>query len=65
MRTFSEEEPVTARIRIRDGRIEAAPFDAAGHQTESLVDLGSVDGADILTLPQHVSFIFGGIPVEG
>jgi hypothetical protein len=65
MATFSEESPVRAAVRIRDGRIEAAPFDADGRQTESAVDLGPVEGTDIVTLPQHVSFIFGGVPVEG
>ncbi len=65
MATFSEDAPVRVGIRIRDGRIEAAPFAADGKQTESLVDFGPVEGCDIITLPQHVSYVFGGLPVEG
>jgi len=65
MATFSEDSPVRVAIRIRDGRIEAAPFAADGLQTESLVDFGPIEGCDITTLPQHISFVFGGLPVEG
>ena len=63
--TFSEDTPVRVAIRIQEGRILAAPFDAAGVQTESGVDYGPVAGVDMLTLPQHISWVFGGLPVEG
>ena len=65
MPTFSEDDPVRVGIRIREGRIIATPFAADGLQTESELDYGPVAGVDMTTLPQHVSWVFGGIPVEG
>ena len=63
--TFSEDDPVRVGIRVRDGRIEATPYAADGLPTESALDYGPVAGVDMTTLPQHVSYVFGGIPVEG
>jgi hypothetical protein len=63
--TFSQENPVRAAVRVRDGQIVAAPFAADGRQTESAMDFGPVAGCDIDEMFGRISWVFGGVPIEG
>jgi hypothetical protein len=63
--TFSQDNPVRAAMRVRDGQIVAAPFEADGRQTESAMEFGPVAGSDIEERFRHVSWVFGNVPIEG
>lgn len=62
---FSQERPVRAAVRVRNGQIVAAPFAADGRQTESAMEFGPVAGADIERMVAHISWVFGDVPIEG
>ena len=62
---FSSQEPARAAVRVRDDRIVAAPFAEDGRQTESAMDFGPVAGCDIQRVMDHISWVFGGVPIEG
>jgi hypothetical protein len=63
--TFSNGQPVRAAVRVRDGQIVAAPFDADDVQTESAMDFGPVAGSDIEERFRHIGWVFGGVRIEG